>query len=81
VTVFGGKQVKVHFNADSVFIYDIPLERPYKNEYNYCKGMAIYKKGCPIMCFKWFFSDAGIKKADKYIKRLNKKVWYKHVIN
>jgi hypothetical protein len=38
--------------------------------------MAIARKGRPTMYFKWFFTEEGKKNEEKYIKKLNKKVWY-----
>lgn len=76
VSVIAGKKVRKSFNADSVFIYDIPLEKAYKEEYVYCTGMVVTKKNRPYMQFMWFFTEEGKKKKDRYIKILSKKVWY-----
>jgi hypothetical protein len=76
VIVNAGKKVRKSFNADSVFIYDIPLKKAYKEKYVYCIGMVVTKKDRPYMQFMWLFTEEGEKKKDKYLKILSKKIWY-----
>lgn len=76
LTVLAGKEARNMFNADSVFLYDLPLDRPYKEKYVYCKGMVISKRNRPAMLIKWFFTEKGKRKERKYINLLNKTIWY-----
>lgn len=76
VTVQSGKKNREMFNADSVYFYNLPLDKAYQGKYTYCTGMVISKKGRATMLFKWFFTPKGKKKEDEYIKRLSKQIWY-----
>lgn len=55
------------FNADSVFFYDIPLDKAYKEKYIHCKGMVISKGNRPAFLLKFFFTGRGKKKEKEYI--------------
>ncbi len=87
VTTVLGKKPHEMFNADSIFIYDLPhadsvyffdeaLEKRRKKKYPYCTGMFICKDGRAIMEIKLFFSAKGKQKQDEYINMLSKKIWY-----
>jgi hypothetical protein len=78
VTVFSGDDARKMFNADSVFIYDLPLEEPFREVYAYRTGLLVYRKGRAIMLFKCFFTEEGKKREKEYIQRLHKKVRYKN---
>jgi hypothetical protein len=87
VTIIAGKKAHEMFNADSIYIYDIPsadsvyffdksLEKIRKGSYPYCTGVFISKDGRATMDFKLFLSKEGKKKEEKYINMLSKQVWY-----
>jgi hypothetical protein len=87
VTIISGKKAKEMFNADSIFIYDLPnadsvyffdesLEKMRKEKYPYCTGMFLSKKGRATMEVKFFFTKNGVKKKNQYIEMLNKHIWY-----
>jgi hypothetical protein len=87
VTIVIGKKPREMFNADSIFIYDLPnadsvyffdesLEKMRKEKYPYCSGMFICKNGRATMNIKIFFTKKGEKKKSQYIEMLNKHIWY-----
>ncbi len=87
VTIISGKKAREMFNADSIYIYEIPgadsvyffdksLEETRKRKYPYCTGVFISKDDRATMDFKLFFSKKGKKNEEKYINMLNKQVWY-----
>lgn len=76
VTVLAGKEARDMFNADSVFLYDIPMDKPYKEKYTRCTGFIISKMNRPTLTLKWFFTDHGKKKETEYMARLNGTIWY-----
>ncbi len=87
VTIISGKKAREMFNADSIYIYEIPgadsvyffdksLEKIRQSKYPYCTGVFISKDGRAEMSFKLFFSKKGKKNEEKYINMLNKQVWY-----
>lgn len=76
VTIIAGKKAREMFNADSIFCYNIPLQKPYQKKYTYCTGMVLSKKDRASMYFKYFFTPKGKKKEDKYINLLSKQIWY-----
>jgi len=87
VTIIVGKKVRKMFNADTLYIYDIPnadssvflneeLENIRKENYPYCKGIAICKEARISTQIRLFFSEKGKLKENDYIKMLSKKIWY-----
>jgi hypothetical protein len=76
VTIIAGKKAKEMFNADSIFIYNLPLQKPYNEKYTYCVGMALTKQDRDTLFFKWFFTPEGKKRQKKYLNKLRKHVWY-----
>jgi len=87
VTIIAGKKPYEMFNADSIFIYDLPnadsvyffdesLERMRKEKYPYCTGMFITKNDRATMDIKLFFTKKGEKKKNQYIEMLYKSIWY-----
>lgn len=87
VTIIAGKKAREMFNADSIYIYDIPsadsvyffdksLEKTRKEKYPYCTGVFISKDGRASMDFKLFLTKKGKKQEEKYINMLSKQVWY-----
>jgi len=87
VTILAGDKPREMFNADSIFIYDIPstdsvyfldssLEKMRKRKYPYCTGVFISKDGRATMYFKFFFTERSKKKEEKYINMLSNQIWY-----
>lgn len=87
VTIIAGKKPYEMFNADSIFIYDLPnadsvyffdesLERIRKEKYPYCTGMFITKNDRATMDIKLFFTKKGEKKKNQYVEMLYKSIWY-----
>jgi hypothetical protein len=87
VTIVIGKRPHEMFNADSVFIYDLPnadsvyffdesLEKMREKKYPYCTGMYICKNSRASMEVKFFFTEKGEKKKNQYMEMLNKHIWY-----
>jgi hypothetical protein len=76
VTITAGKRAREMFNADSIFVYDLPLDKPYLEKYPYCTGLVISKKDRATLLFKFFFTAAGRKKEEEYINQLSNHVWY-----
>lgn len=70
------KKVLNMFNADSLIICDIPIEKPYKGIYTNCVSMVIGKKNRPRLNFKWYFTDKGKNNKEEYFSRLSHAVWY-----
>lgn len=87
VTIIAGEKPREMFNADSIYIYDIPsadsvyfidssLEKMRKRKYPYCTGVFISKDGRASMEFKLFFTKNAKKEEEKYFHMLNKQIWY-----
>jgi hypothetical protein len=76
VTIIAGKKAKALFNADTLYIYDLPLQKPYHKKYTYRTGLVLFKKDRASMFFMLFFTPKGKKEEQKYIHRLSKNVWY-----
>ena len=87
VTIISGKKAHEMFNADTIYIYDIPnadsvyfldssLEKVRKRKYPYCTGVFTSKDGRATMYFKFFFTERSREKKEKYINMLDKQVWY-----
>jgi hypothetical protein len=88
VTTVADKKARKMFNADSVYIYDIPgadsvyflnrpLEKMREHKYPYCTGVFISKNDRAAMDVKLFFTEKGKKNKEKYINLLKKRIWYK----
>ncbi|GAB1453044.1 hypothetical protein MASR2M47_31000 [Draconibacterium sp.] len=87
VTVLSGKKVREMFNADSLYIYDIPgaesvffidesLEKLRKRKYPKCTGFVVVKNARAVLDFKFFFTEEGEKNKEEYCKKLGKYVWF-----
>jgi hypothetical protein len=85
ISILPVEKAKEWFNADSVFFINSTLapEKVYKGQYSHCTAMIVNKSNCPMMYFKWFFTEEGKKNEQKYIEKLSKNVWYskENVIN
>lgn len=76
VTIISGQKAHEMFNADLIYLYNIPLEEPYDGKYNYCTGLVISKKGRPSLLLKLFFTPKGKSDECQYIQMLSKQLWY-----
>lgn len=76
VTTIIGKEARERFNADTIYVYDLPLQKPYKDKYTYCTGLVIAKEGRASMNFKFYFTAEGKAAEGKYLDYLDKRVWY-----
>jgi hypothetical protein len=87
VTIVSGKKAGEMFNADSIYIYEIPgadsvyfidesLEKIRKRKYPYCTSLFVSKNDRVSIDVKLFFTKKGKKKEDKYINLLSKQVWF-----
>jgi len=87
VTILAGEKPREMFNADTIYIYDIPsadsvyfldnsLEKMRKRKYPYCTGVFISKDGRATMYFKLFFTKRSRKKEANYINMLSNQIWY-----
>lgn len=87
VTTVAVKKARKMFNADSVYIYDIPgadsvyflngpLKKMREHKYPYCTGVFISKNDRAAMDVKLFFTEKGKKNKEKYINQLRKRIWY-----
>jgi hypothetical protein len=74
------KEAQKWFNADSIFLYDIPSGIPTEFEvdekFTHCTKMVITKQYRPDLFFIWYFTDKGKKKEEKYVQKINKHIWY-----
>ncbi|MGB3105341.1 hypothetical protein [Sphingobacterium siyangense] len=76
VTTIVGKDTKELFNGDTIYIYDVPLKKPFKEKYIYCTGFVIARHGRASMNFKIFFTPEGKLEKRRYLDYLKKKIWY-----
>ncbi|WP_300285206.1 hypothetical protein [uncultured Alistipes sp.] len=77
VSAFPEEQAREWFNADSVFVYDLPVDDPYQGIYNHCTGVVITKKGRTGFALKLYFTDEGKKNEKRYLQSLRKTIWYR----
>ena len=90
-TVIIGKKAREMFNADTLYIYDIPntdsssflfgadaqkMEKIRKESYPYCTGLVICKAGRVATAMKLFLTEKGKIKEDEYINMLSNQIWY-----
>jgi hypothetical protein len=61
VTLIAGKEAKQMFNADTVYIYNLPLHHPYHKKYTYRTGLALFKKDRGSLLFMLLFTPKGKK--------------------
>ena len=89
VTIYSGKKVRRWFNADSIYMYTlpvvdvfyrgpgIPIESTLKR-YVHCTGIVISKNGQAGLGLKLFFTNEGKRNEWKYLRKLRKKMWYRN---
>lgn len=73
-----GNDINKQINADTIFIAQIPLSKPYQGKYPYCTGIYICKKKRPPMFFKCFFSEEGKLNESTYLKKILETVKYQN---
>lgn len=76
--VFPLKKARESFNADSVFLYEVPTAQParWDAKYTYCTQMLIYKVGRPNIELVWYFTEKGKKKEKRYMRKVDKRIWF-----
>lgn len=79
IELITGDKTKSYFNADTVFIYNIPLIEPYMSIYNECIGANAIKKGHPSAIMKIFFTKECNKK-EEYMKQFFKSIHYSDIM-
>lgn len=76
VTIIAGRHTREMFNADTMYIYDLPMKSPYQKQYTHRTGLVLSRKDRATMAFKLFFTEEGKKREEEYIMLLSGKVWY-----
>ena len=74
VTIIAGKKAKEMFNADTIFVYELPLQKPYEGKYPYCTSLYIYKRNRAALNFRLFFTPNGKKKDEEFINLLSQQI-------
>lgn len=79
VTVTSGREARRRFNADSVFVFEVPIEPQHWDgeDYTHCISMYLSRKDRAYMGFVWLFTDEGYKRRQKYMDALEGNVAYK----
>lgn len=78
IEIIAGEKAQSYFNADTVYIYQLPLSEPYRN-YNECIGVNAIKKGRPSAIIKIFFTKECNRK-EEYMKQLFNSIHYSDII-
>ncbi len=78
VLAVGGRKVKRRFNADSIFVLELPIEPMEQDSavYTHCLRMYL-TKGERLIEFVWFFTDQGYERRAEYLRALDGAVRYK----
>jgi hypothetical protein len=85
ISILPAEKSKKWFNADSVFFFSADSTyffEPHlsgnicQDRYIYCTSMFISKYNHGVIYFKWFFTEKGKRKEQKYLKKLAKKIWF-----
>ena len=76
--VLSREEAQERFNADSVFLYDVPTAviDTGEEKITHCTRMFITKQDRLIVDLVWYFTDKGKKKEENYMQRINKRIWY-----
>lgn len=78
IEIIAGEKAQSYFNADTVYIYQLPLSEPYRN-YNECIGVNAIKKDRPSAIIKIFFTKECNRK-EEYMKQLFNSIHYSDII-
>ena len=75
---FTQKETWKSFNADSVFLYNVPTAEPKRcdEKFIYCVQMLIFRQNRSILELVWYFTDKGKKKEKRYMRKINKRIWF-----
>lgn len=78
VQAFGGRKVRRRFNADSIFVLELPIEPMEQDSavYTRCVRMYFTKGDHRYIEFVWFFTDEGYARRAEYMKALDGAVYY-----
>lgn len=78
VTVTSGRQARQRFNADSVFVFEVPIKPQHWDGevYTHCIPMYLSRKDRAYMGFIWLFTDEGYKHRQQYMDALEGNVAY-----
>jgi len=76
--ILSTEEARKRFNADSIFLYNVPKTMFDKcdEKFTHCTRMVITRQNRPILDLVWYFTDAGKKKEEKYMQKINKHIWY-----
>lgn len=77
--ILPSKEAQKRFNADSIFLYDVPTAAVLDTDdekFTHCTRMFITKQDRPILDLVWYFTEKGKKKEKKYMQKINKHIWY-----
>ena len=79
VTVTSGREARRRFNADSVFVFEVPIEPQHWDgeDYTHCISMYLSRRDRAYMGFVWLFTDEGYKRRQEYMDALEGNVAYK----
>lgn len=72
------KDAQRHFNADSVFLYDVPTAEPKKHDEKFidCIQMLIFKQSRSVVELVWYFTEKGRTNKKRYMKQISKRIWF-----
>lgn len=79
IKIVTGNNMEDYFNANTVFIYRVPLLKPYKNIYDECIGVNVIKKKRPSAIIKIFFTKECNSK-EKCMQQLFKSIYYSNIV-
>jgi hypothetical protein len=76
--VLSSEEARKRFNADSIFLYDVPTAVPDigDEKFTHCTRMFIVKQNRAELDLVWYFTEKGKKKEEKYMQKINKHIWY-----
>lgn len=75
IRVIAEENMENNCNADTVYVYEVPLLKPYKGVYTKCIGINMVKEGHPYGIAKILLTE-GDDAKDKYMKQLFESICY-----
>lgn len=78
VTVTSGREARERFNADSIFVFEVPIDSLAQDGevYTHSVHMVLTRKDRAYMGFVWLFTDEGYKYHQEYMDALEGCVAY-----
>ncbi len=73
--VIAEENMENYCNADTVYVYEVPLLKPYKGVYKKCIGINMVKEGHPCGIAKILLTE-GDDAKDKYMKQFFESIRY-----